>query len=292
MSEGFFLGSFVSMSSTALCVQIVGPESEHKDSILGILLVQDGLFGIVLGILSCFSEEATMTKISMKIGVLLTGFVCSISMTTWLSSNCGPLCIQYLKRLENRSVSSAALICLAISFLASYTTEVLDLSLELGAFLSGLLFAEHHCVALDSLGYMSSIWASLFFCNIGNFIDPVVIWDNLTAIVFLIFVVFTTKFLSITSLLTLTGKSLSAAVACAIPLAHVGEFAFILAGRAASYDIISRKVSLLLSGTTALSLLLTPILLRIISVGSSRTETRPTQSPTDDIEMSPDRKAF
>lgn len=46
----------------------------------------------------------------------------------------------------------------------------------------------------------------------------------------------------------------------ALGLAHVSEFAFVIAGRAKTMKIISREVYYLLLGTTTLTLVLVPLL--------------------------------
>jgi predicted Kef-type K+ transport protein len=60
------------------------------------------------------------------------------------------------------------------------------------------------------------------------------------------------------------GYTPKVAFTSAVCLAQVGEFAFVLLSRASNLGLVQRKLYLLLLGTTALSIVTTPLLFRSI----------------------------
>jgi CPA2 family monovalent cation:H+ antiporter-2 len=171
-------------------------------------------------------------------------------------------------RLESETFTLAAL---SIAFACSYFTDLLGLSIELGAFSAGLAFAslipeiaervERHLRGLkDSL-------AALFFASIGLVINGRFLLDNLAAILSVATFLFVLKTLTAyLPLRLIAARGLPAAGLTAIRVAaitaHVGEFGFVLAAKGTKLGVLSRHVYLLLVGANAMSLCLTPWLFR------------------------------
>jgi monovalent cation:H+ antiporter-2, CPA2 family len=87
--------------------------------------------------------------------------------------------------------------CLGIALI----TEQLGLSIEMGAFVAGLMISEAE-YADQTLAYVEPIrdvFAALFFAAIGMLIDPLFLWDNLDLILGLVSIVSIGKFLVIRS---------------------------------------------------------------------------------------------
>jgi monovalent cation:H+ antiporter-2, CPA2 family len=153
-------------------------------------------------------------------------------------------------------------ICLGIALL----TEYLGLSIEMGAFVAGLMIseAEYADEALTYVEPLRDIFAALFFAAIGMLIDPVFLWNNLELILGLVAIVFLGKFLIITPLVRIFGYPLKTALISGLGLAQIGEFSFVLASEGQSLGLVSRQVYLLILGTTAVTLVLTPFVLRAL----------------------------
>ncbi len=95
-------------------------------------------------------------------------------------------------------------------------------------------------------------------------IDPLFLWNNLELILGLVALVFVGKFLIITPLVKLFRYPLKTALITGLGLAQIGEFSFVLASEGQSLGLVSRRVYLLLLGTTAVTLVLTPFVLRLV----------------------------
>ncbi|HEY9658656.1 MAG TPA: cation:proton antiporter, partial [Allocoleopsis sp.] len=175
-----------------------------------------------------------------------------------------PPLLRFLAKTESRELFLLGVValCLGIALL----TEYLGLSIEMGAFIAGLMISEVE-YADQTLTYVEpirDIFATLFFAAVGMLIDPSFIWSNLELILGLVALVFVGKFLIITPLVRAFGYSLKTSLIVGLGLAQIGEFSFVLASKGQVLGLVSRQVYLLILGTTAVTLVFTPFVLRLI----------------------------
>ena len=112
---------------------------------------------------------------------------------------------------------------------------------------------------------LRDIFATLFFASIGMLIDPVFLWMHLELILGLVAIVILGKVLIITPIVKVFGYPLRTALIAGLGMAQIGEFSFVLASEGQGLGIVSRQVYLLVLGTTAVTLLITPFMLQAIS---------------------------
>jgi monovalent cation:H+ antiporter-2, CPA2 family len=276
--QGVFLGAILSLSSTAVVLKSLMEANEtattHGQVMLGILVVQDLALGFMLAVLPALDrppEEigSAVTQAAIKIGLFAAG---SIVTGIWVV----PRLLRLLASTESRELFLLGIVtlCLGIALI----TEHLGLSIEMGAFVAGLMISEVE-YADQTLAYVEPIrdvFAALFFAAIGMLIDPLFLWNNLDLILGLVFIVFIGKFVIITPLVKLFGYPLKTALIAGLGLAQIGEFSFVLASEGRSLSLVSKRVYLLLLGTTAVTLVVTPFILRLIPSLFNWIETVPT----------------
>ena len=105
----------------------------------------------------------------------------------------------------------------------------------------------------------------LFFAAMGMLIHPKFIIANFFHICVALILICFVKFCILWICLIVANKSKNDATKIALGLSHVGEFGFILVAKGFEMGIISRHVYLLLIGVTAVSLVFTPLMLRMLS---------------------------
>jgi len=265
-AQGVFLGSILGLSSTAVVLKCLIERSEtetaHGQVMLGILIVQDLALGLMLAVLPALDQppEAVGMAILWALGEIALFAAGAIAAGIWLI----PPLLRFLARTESRELFLLGIValCLGIALL----TEHLGLSIEMGAFVAGLMISEVE-YADQTLAYvepLQDIFATLFFAAIGMLIDPVFLWNNLELILGLVALVIVGKFLIVTPLVKLFGYSLRTALIAGLGLAQIGEFSFVLASEGRALGLVSRHVYLLILGTTAVTLVLTPFVLRLI----------------------------
>ncbi|KAL6321380.1 hypothetical protein AAG906_016435 [Vitis piasezkii] len=144
-------------------------------------------------------------------------------------------------------------------------SDKLGLSLELGSFVAGVMISttdfQH---TLDQVEPIRNLFAALFLSSIGMLIHVQFLWthvDILLASVILVVVVKTAVVAVVTKAF---GYSVRTSFLVGVLLAQIGEFAFVLLSRASNLKLIEGKMYLLLLGTTALSLVTTPVLFKLI----------------------------
>ncbi|RCJ15843.1 sodium:calcium exchanger [Nostoc sp. ATCC 43529] len=280
-AKGMFLGCILSLSSTAVVLKSLMERNEtetpHGQVMLGILVVQDLALGLMLAVLPALNQPAETIGIAVltalaSIALFAAG---AIAAGIWLI----PPLLRLLARTESKELFLLGVValCLGIALL----TEHLGLSIEMGAFVAGLMISEVE-YADQTLTYVEplrDIFASLFFAAIGMLIDPVFLWKNLELILVLVAIVFVGKFLIITPLVKVFRYPLKTAIIAGLGLAQIGEFSFVLASEGQSLGLVSRRIYLLILGTTAVTLVLTPFVLRLVPFLFNFAESMPWLKP-------------
>lgn len=265
-TQGVFLGAILSLSSTAVVLKCLMERNEagtlHGQVMLGILVVQDLALGLMLAVLPALDQppEAIGKAIAfalLKIALFALG---AVVVGIWVI----PSLLRFLARTESRELFLLGIValCLVIALL----TDELGLSIEMGAFVAGLMISEVE-YADQTLTYVEplrDVFAALFFAAIGMLIDPLFLWNNLELILGLVLLVFVGKFLIITPLVKVFRYPLKTALIAGLGLAQIGEFSFVLASEGQVLGLVSRQVYLLILGTTAVTLVVTPFVLQLV----------------------------
>lgn len=265
-TQGIFLGAILSLSSTAVVLKCLMERNEtetpHGRVMLGILVVQDLALGLMLAVLPALDSPSEQIGITVGMALLKTGCLAigSVVAGIWLI----PPLLRLLARTESKELFLLGVValCLGIALL----TESLGLSIEMGAFIAGLMISEVE-YADQTLTYVEPIrdvFASLFFAAVGMLIDPGFIWNNLELILGLVALVLVGKFLIVTPLVRAFRYSLKTSLIVGLGLAQIGEFSFVLASKGQALGLVSRRVYLLILGTTAVTLVITPFILRVV----------------------------
>ncbi|MBE9129371.1 MULTISPECIES: cation:proton antiporter [unclassified Coleofasciculus] len=275
--QGVFLGGILSLSSTAVVLKCLMERNETETPqgqvMLGILVVQDLALGLMLAVLPALDQPVEAIGIAvgfalLKIGLFAAG---AVAAGIWLI----PSLLRFLARTESKELFLLGVValCLGIALL----TEHLGLSIEMGAFVAGLMISEVE-YADQTLTYVEplrDVFAALFFAAIGMLIDPIFLWSNLELILGLVLLAFVGKFLIITPIVRVFGYPLKTAIIAGLGLAQIGEFSFVLASEGQILGLVSRPVYLLILGTTAVTLIVTPFVLRLVPIALTWAENLP-----------------
>jgi CPA2 family monovalent cation:H+ antiporter-2 len=280
-AKGVFLGAILSLSSTAVVLKCLMERNEtetpHGQVMLGILVVQDLALGLMLAVLPALHQPGESIGIAVltalaRLGLFAAGAVIA---GKWLI----PPLLRLLARTESRELFLLGVValCLGIALL----TEYLGLSIEMGAFVAGLMISEVE-YADQTLTYVEplrDIFASLFFASVGMLIDPLFLWNHLELILGLVALVFIGKFSIVAPLVRLFGYSVKTALIAGFGLAQIGEFSFVLASEGQALGLVSRQIYLMILGTTAVTLVFTPFVLRLVPIVFNWAESIPWLKP-------------
>ncbi|XP_061358666.1 K(+) efflux antiporter 5 isoform X2 [Gastrolobium bilobum] len=270
LSEGVFVGSFLSMSSTAVVIKFLVERNSnnalHVQVTIGTLIFQDCAVGLLFALLPVLGGNSGLLQGIISMGKLLLVLSLYLTATSILSWSFVPRFLKLMMRLSSQTNELYQLAAVAFCLLSAWCSDKLGLSLELGSFMAGVMvsttdFAQH---TLDQVEPIRNLFAALFLSSIGMLIHVHFLWnhvDILLASVILVVVVKTTVAAIVTKAF---GYSIKTSFIVGISLAQIGEFAFVLLSRASNLHLVEGKMYLLLLGTTALSLVTTPLLFKLI----------------------------
>jgi CPA2 family monovalent cation:H+ antiporter-2 len=259
-TQGIFLGAILSLSSTAVVLKTLTESGEtntiHGQVMLAILIAQDLALGLMLAILPALNEPNNL-------GIALFAAILKAILFFASALACGYWVIPPLMRTVAQTESSELflLTVIALCLGVALITASLGLSIEMGAFVAGLIIAEidYSDQALAKVIPLRDTFASLFFASIGMLIDPDILWQNFGVILGLVALVMVGKAIVVFPIIWQFGYSFKTAVISSLGLNQIGEFSFVLALVGYELGFIAREQYLLLIGTTAITLVLTPI---------------------------------
>jgi len=258
--KGIFMGAVLSLSSTAVVLKTLTERGEintiHGQVMLAILIAQDLALGLMLAVLPALNQPDNLVPalVAAVIKAVLF-FASAIAVGYWII----PRMMTIVAKTENSELFLLTVIALCLGI--ALITASLGLSIEMGAFVAGLMIAEidYADQALAKMIPLRDTFASLFFASIGMLINPVTLWQNLGVIIGLVALVMIGKAVVILPIIWRFGYSFKTAVISSLGLNQIGEFSFVLAVLGEQLNFISQEQYDLLIGTTAITLVLTPI---------------------------------
>lgn len=144
--------------------------------------------------------------------------------------------------------------------------DKLGLSLELGSFAAGVMISttdlgQH---TLEQVEPIRNFFAALFLASIGMLIHVHFLWNHVDILLAAVILVIIVKTIVAAAVVKGFGYNNKTSILVGMSLAQIGEFAFVLLSRASNVHLVEGKLYLLLLGTTALSLVTTPLLFKLI----------------------------
>ncbi|MBF2063127.1 MAG: cation:proton antiporter [Calothrix sp. C42_A2020_038] len=262
--QGLFLGVVLSLSSTAVVLKTLTERGEtftlHGQVMLAILIVQDLALGLMLALLPALKKpESIWFAVGFTSLEVVVFLALAIVCGRWIV----PSLINRIAATENTELFLITVIALCLGI--ALVTAKLGLSIEMGAFVAGLMISEieYSDHALTKFLPLRDTFGCLFFASIGMLINPVILVQNLGLILGLVTIVMLGKAIIVLPIILKFGYSFKTAVITSLGINQIGEFSFVLALAGLKQGLITEKTYLLLLGTTAITLVLTPIWLNI-----------------------------
>ncbi|XP_038711200.1 K(+) efflux antiporter 6-like isoform X1 [Tripterygium wilfordii] len=269
-SEGVFVGTFLSMSSTAVVLKFLmeknSTNSLHGQVTIGTLILQDCAVGLLFALLPVMGGTSGVLQgvISMtKLLVMLVSFLAVLSV---ISRTGVPRLLKLMISLSSETNELYQLASVAFCLLVAWCSDKLGLSLELGSFAAGVMIsttdlAQH---TLEQIEPIRNFFAALFLASIGMLINFHFLWNHVDILLASVILVIIIKTAVIATVVKGFGYSNKTSFLVGMSLAQIGEFAFVLLSHASNLHLVEGKLYMLLLGTTALSLVTTPLLFKLI----------------------------
>ncbi|WP_299327244.1 cation:proton antiporter [Parasphingopyxis sp.] len=256
-------GLCLALSSTALVMQLLTEtrrlSAPAGRSSFGILLLQDLAVVPILffvGVAGASVEGSLALAAVWAIGeaLLVIGAIFLIGRVI-----VRPF-LQFVGGTGSREVFMAAVVLLVLAT-AALTAEA-GLSMALGAFLAGLLFAGteyRHQIASD-IEPFKGLLLGLFFISVGMSLDILAVWASIGWVLLSVLGLLILKGTIIYTLARIWRLPKDVAAETAILMSQGGEFAFVVIAAALSYALLDPEVAQFILLVVIVTMFLTPLL--------------------------------
>jgi len=257
-------GGVLAMSSTAIVIKQLTEQlemqSRHGRLALAILLFQDLAVVPFLVVIPILAEPGGAIALPMA-QALAKGALAFVLLVFVGQRVLRPL---FHMVASTHSVEVFTLTVLLVALSAAWFTSALGLSLEMGAFMAGMMLNEtefRHQIEAEIRPFRD-VLMGLFFIYVGLQLNLMVLPQIWEAVVLLVLTVTLGKGLLITALTRLAGQDLGVALRTGVVLAQGGEFGFALLAMALGRGLLSREESQSLIAAVVFSMAIAPLLIR------------------------------
>ena len=262
-SEAIILGSSLSLSSTAIVLEMLSNQERLTTSVgrssFSVLLAQDLA---VIPILMFISILAAGPKGSVLASLGTAFLQAAIALAVIVVF--GRVLLQPLFRLVATTRSRDLFIATALFVIiaAGVIANQAGLSMALGAFVAGLLLAEtEYRKAIEAtIEPFKGLLLGIFFFTVGMDIDVRELLREPFLLVAAVVGVIVVKALLVIGLAKLFRLSWPVAVEMGLLLGPGGEFAFVGIGTAADFGLIDARLTSFTLAVTSVTMALTPLL--------------------------------
>lgn len=266
-SASALLGLSLALSSTAIVVQLLAEKFRLSTPAgrtgFGVLLLQDLAVIPILFLVHALGDRPANTVLPIDLVVTLGQAGLFIVLTLLI----GRVLIRPLFRLVGGSrsrelfMAAVLLVILGTALLA----EVSGLSMALGAFLVGLLFAGteyRHQINADIEPFKGLLLA-LFFISLGMTLDPAAVWENAGMVLASVAGLMAIKSAILFLLARAFRLPLAVATESALLLCQGGEFAFVVIATAMPYSLIAADIAQFMLMVVIITMFLTPFVAHV-----------------------------
>ncbi|RAL51114.1 hypothetical protein DM860_005470 [Cuscuta australis] len=243
-SEGVFVGVFLSMSSTAVVLKFLMERSNittHYGQVtIGTLILQDCMVGLLFALLPILGGTSGVLPGLMSMGKIFVTLATFLVILSIFCRTCVPWFLRLMIGLSSQTHELYQLASVAFCLLVAWCSDKLGLSLELGSFAAGLMIsttdlAQH---TLDQVEPIRNFFAALFLASIGMLIHVHFLWSHIDILLASVILVIVFKTIVVATVVKCFGYNNKTSLLVGMSLAQIGEFAFVLLGRASNFHLV------------------------------------------------------
>ncbi|MGE5354390.1 MAG: cation:proton antiporter, partial [Acidobacteriota bacterium] len=264
LNQSIFFGMLISLSSTAIVLKLLSDRNEldtpQGKISLGVLIFQDLAVVVMIILLPVLGNQSGLSLPEVAIKLLLAFGV--LGAVIFVARYVMPWILFQVAKLRMREAFTIGVILLILG--AAYLTEILGLSLALGAFIAGVILSDtefSHQVEADIVP-LKDAFNSLFFVSIGLLLDYQLIAMYPLQMLGLTLGIIVIKFLIIFLITRLLRYPSRVAFLTGLSLAQIGEFSFVLLQSGFQIKLIDAAFYNAFLSASIFTMLLTPLLLQ------------------------------
>lgn len=260
---GVFLGCALALSSTAVMMRILEERGElgtsHGTAMLGILVVQDLAVVVMVALLPSLATLGSQGAAGWgALALSLLRAAAYVIVALLLARKGIPALLSRAARLNSQELFLIVVVTVCIG--AAYLAQLGGLSLEIGAFLAGLIVSESEFAheVFSQVRPLRDIFASLFFVSVGMLMEPIFLWKYAPAVLAVVAVIVLGKGLLASLAIFGLGAHGRTAILAGLGLAQIGEFSFVLSSLGTAQGLIPQQEASVILSAALVTILLAP----------------------------------
>lgn len=258
------------ISSTALILKLLkenydsSANSPYGNTTVGVLVFQD-IVSIFVIILIPYMGIGIKTghAFTWQAFARTTAGIVVIAISIYFTAT---LLLPYLiKKVSETRSKEIFLFCMAaLCFGMASAAHFVGLSFGLGAFVMGVMIASSpfNKQAISELIPLRDTFLSILFIALGMQLDPKFAFNHMHYVLLLFVTVITVKFLVTYSSATILGYPQSVSLLVSLTLFQIGEFSFVIADQARSFELIPDQHFQYFIAVGLLTMMATPLVFR------------------------------
>ncbi|MBO3705947.1 MAG: cation:proton antiporter [Candidatus Accumulibacter sp.] len=265
-SVALLLGASFALSSTAFVIQMLRDQGElasrHGQTAFAILLMQDLAVVPLLAVVPVLADNGPLPG-EMALWKQLAVAVTMVALVIVAGRYLVPRLLDRLARQNNREAFFLA--AMAAVFAAAMAMDRAGMSMALGAFLMGMMLStSRYSLQIEAtLEPHKGLLMSLFFVAVGMSVDLAALAQHPFTFALHVLAIVSLKVVVLYGLCRIFGNGRGTAVRVAFMLAQGGEFGFVVFGAAKALGVIDDLVFVMAVAVISLTMLLTPVLVKI-----------------------------
>ena len=261
---GLVLGGALAMSSTAIVSKMLAERMElgttHGRDVMGVLLFQDLAVIAFLIVIPSLGQAGPELAWALTIAALKA----AAALTLILFLGQRPMRAWFHLVARQRSPELFVLNVLLVTLGLGAITEVLGLSMALGAFLAGMLIAEteYRYQVEEDIKPFRDVLLGLFFVTVGMALNLSAVFANLPWVLLLVVVAVVAKFALIVALARAFRAPLATALRTGFYLAQAGELALVMLALATRNAIVPAELMQPVLAAMIISMFTAPLVIQ------------------------------
>lgn len=246
-TAGIVFGISLSVASTVVLTRVLTDNrllhTPTGHAAVGWLIMEDLFTILVLVLMPVFFDKTTSENnffFTFIITALKLAFLIVFALV--IGQKVIPILLRFIARTGNRELFTLSVLVIALG-IAVGAAEFFGASMALGAFLAGMVVgqSDFSARATSEALPISDVFAVLFFVSVGMLFNVSSLTTSWQLILITFAVVILVKPVVATIVVLFLKEPMKKAIHVAIALGQIGEFSFILASLAISYNVMAQE---------------------------------------------------
>lgn len=295
-AQGFVFGLALSVASTVVLLRAMEEhrlmETERGRIAVGWLIVEDLAMVLALVLLPAIGlalaggvqgDAPSFWALAKTLAFTIGKVALFVALMLVVGKRLIPWILKVVAYTGSRELFRLAVLAIALG-VAFGAAGLFGVSFELGAFFAGMMMGESKLAqrATEETLPLRDAFAVLFFVSIGMLFNYQVVLTQPWVVLAALLIVVLGKSLAAFGIVLVSGRPLRTALTIATSLAQIGEFSFILIGVGVVQNLVSKEAQDVLLAAAILSILLNPLLFKLLDRAKPWLDAREARQLGDD----------